>query len=211
MRTPCASTYLRRQRRCCISRRANASRLNCGAEDARSKGGAVAAKQRAAQSFDNLHDIGRLMLLQGPRPSEVMSARVERSDVKRSEWMIAAGKSKAARRVLDLTPEARVMAAGPDGFLFGGRKRGTALSDGGNARKRVLAASGLAFVLYDLRHTFATRFAEATNGDGVALAATLGHANLRAVMRYVHVWREHRRSQMQRFVEAEENRVKCQR
>src|ERR1700734_3507923 len=45
------------------------------------------------------------------------------------------------------------------------------------------------------------------------LAAILGHANLRTVMRYVHLSREHRRTQMRRFVEAEEirsgqNRVK---
>jgi integrase len=135
-------------------------------------------------------------------------------DVARAEWLIAAGKSRAARRVLDLTPESRgilelrSMAAGADGFLFQGRKHGTALSDAENAHKRVLEASGLAFVVYDLRHTFATRFAEATAGDVVALAAILGHANLRTVMRYVHLSREHRRTQMQRFVEAEETRVK---
>jgi hypothetical protein len=57
-------------------------------------------------------------------------------------------------------------------------------------------------------HTFATRFAEATGGDVVALAAILGHANLRTVMRYVHLSREHRRTQMQRFVEAEANKAK---
>jgi integrase len=68
----------------------------------------------------------------------------------------------------------------------------------------------LAFVIYDFRHTFATRFTEATSGDVVALAPILGHANLRTVMRYVHVSREHRRTQMARFVEAEEIRVKCQ-
>ncbi|HMC58450.1 MAG TPA: hypothetical protein VKJ01_04595, partial [Candidatus Solibacter sp.] len=45
-------------------------------------------------------------------------------------------------------------------------------------------------------------------GDVVALAAILGHANLRTVMRYVHVSREHRRAQMSRFVEAERIRVK---
>jgi integrase len=184
------------------------------AEAVRAKGGAVWAKQRAAQAFDNLHDIGRLMLLQGPRPSEVMSSRAEHVDVARAEWLIADGKSKAARRVLDLTPESRgvmeqrLMSAGPDGFLFRGRKRGTPLSDVENAHKRVLVAAGLAFVIYDFRHTFATRFAEATGGDVVALAAILGHANLRTVMRYVHVSREHRRMQMRRFVEAEEIRVK---
>ncbi len=182
------------------------------AEAARAKGGAVWAKERAAQAFENLHDIGRLMLLQGPRPSEVMSTRAEHVDQARSEWLIAVGKSKAARRMLDLAPESRgiferrCMAAGVDGFLFQGRKRGSPLSDVENAHGRVLEASGLAFVTYDFRHTFATRFAEATNGDVVALAAILGHANLRTVMRYVHISREHRRTQMRKFVEAEEIR-----
>ena len=180
----------------------------------RTHGGAAAAKQRAAQCFDHLHDIGRLMILQGPRPSEVMAARREHVDIGRAEWLIATGKSRAARRVLDLTPESagilekRSMAAGSEAFLFQGRRRGTPLSSIENAHKRVLAASGLAFVIYDFRHTFATRFAEATDGDVVALAAILGHANLRTVMRYVHVSREHRRTQMSRFVAAERNRVK---
>jgi len=53
----------------------------------------------------------------------------------------------------------------------------------------------------------ATRFAEATGGNVVALAAILGHANLRTVRRYVHLSREHRRTRMQRFVEAEEIRA----
>lgn len=141
-------------------------------------------------------------------------ARVEQVDLPRAEWLIASGKSRAARRVLDLTPESvgimekRCMAAGAEGFLFNGRRRGTPLSDIENGHKRVLEASGRAFVIYDLRHTFATRFAEATGGDVVALAAILGHANLRTVMRYVHVSREHRRAQMSRLVEAEKNRVK---
>jgi integrase len=143
-----------------------------------------------------------------------MMARVEHVNLAHFEWEIADGKSRAARRVLDLTPEARgilerrCMAAGTDGFLFAGRKRGTPLSDVENGHERVLDESGLAFVLYDFRHTFATRFAEATNGDVVALAAILGHANLRTVMRYVHVSREHLRSQMRRLVEAEAIRVK---
>jgi len=73
--------------------------------------------------------------------------------------------------------------------IFRGRANGAHLSDAENAHKAVLEASGLAFALYDLRHTFATRFAEATAGDVVALASILGHANLRTVMRYVHISR----------------------
>jgi hypothetical protein len=45
-------------------------------------------------------------------------------------------------------------------------------------------------VLYDFRHTCATRWAE--RGMGVeTIARLLGHANLRTVMRYVHLSQEH--------------------
>jgi integrase len=47
-------------------------------------------------------------------------------------------------------------------------------------------ASRLAFVIYDFRHTFATRAAE--SGMPVAtLARILGHGDLRSVMKYIHV------------------------
>jgi integrase len=49
--------------------------------------------------------------------------------------------------------------------------------------------SRVAFVIYDFRHTFATRAAE--SGMPVAtLAKILGHADLRSVMKYVHVRQE---------------------
>ena len=107
-----------------------------------------------------------------------MMARLEHVDLNHAEWLIAAGKSKAARRVLDLTPEARdimdqrSMSAGTAGFLFRGRKRGTPLADVGNAHRRVLKAAGLAFVGYDFRHTFATRFPEATLEARVGIEPT---------------------------------------
>jgi integrase len=50
-------------------------------------------------------------------------------------------------------------------------------------------ASRITFVIYDFRHTFATRAAE--SGMPVAtLAKILGHADLRTVMKYVHVRQE---------------------
>jgi integrase len=58
--------------------------------------------------------------------------------------------------------------------------------------------SRLAFVLYDFRHTFATRAAE--SGMPVAtLAAILGHGDLRSVMKYVHVRQEAQDLEMERF------------
>ena len=39
--------------------------------------------------------------------------------------------------------------------------------------------------MYDLRHTFATRFIE-SGGDTVTLKTLLGHANIQMVIRYAH-------------------------
>jgi integrase len=125
----------------------------------------VWAKQRVAQAFDILHDVGRVMLLRWPRPSEVIRTRAEHVDVARAGWLIAASKSKAARRVLQLRPEARASWSiapcrpVPKDSCFGAQA-GPALSDAEDSHKRVLEASGPAFVIYDFRHTFATRFAE---------------------------------------------------
>jgi integrase len=55
-----------------------------------------------------------------------------------------------------------------------------------NAHRAVLGYTGLSFVIYDLRHTFATRFYQTTK-DVVALKEVLGHSSLRTVMKYVHV------------------------
>jgi site-specific recombinase XerD len=62
-------------------------------------------------------------------------------------------------------------------------------------------ASRVAFVIYDFRHTFATRAAEA--GMPVAtLAAILGHADLRSVMKYIHVRQEAQDRAMTAFEES---------
>jgi integrase len=140
--------------------------------------------------------VARLMILQGPRPSEVMAARVEHVDLEHGTWHIPKSKSAAGKRTLRLTAEARsilgarIASAPSSGWLFEGKKPGTHLLDVENAHQAVLEATGLAFVIYDWRHTFATRFYEATK-DVVALKEILGHSNLRTIMKYVHVSRDH--------------------
>jgi len=143
----------------------------------------------AAERFANLRDAARLILRQGVRPEEVMRARVE--DVEGDHWQIQFGKSKAAKRRLRLVGESkailagRKMAAGPSGWLFEGKTKGTHQKTFQRAHEAVLEATGLSFVLYDFRHTFATR--AASQGMPLpTLMAVLGHSNLRTVMRYVH-------------------------
>ena len=70
---------------------------------------------------------------------------------------------------------------------------------------RVIQRAGIKCVPYDLRHTFATRAVE----RGVALpklAAILGHANLRSIMKYVHMTQGHIEEGMRRFEALEQER-----
>lgn len=56
------------------------------------------------------------------------------------------------------------------------------------------------FVLYDFRHTFATRMALA-GIDLATLAAILGHNSIRLVEKYVHPTAEHQKAAMVRYDE----------
>lgn len=158
----------------------------------------------AAQHSD-LYDLGRLMINQGMRPEEVLA--LSKFDVKleRGQLQIQCGKSKAARRALDLTPESSAILGGrmstPGTWIFTARRKpGHHISRLNNAHDRVCEKSGLSFVLYDLRHTFATRMAEA-GVDLATLAAILGHASIRIVERYVHPTAEHKRTAMLKYAE----------
>jgi integrase len=53
-------------------------------------------------------------------------------------------------------------------------------------------------VLYDFRHTFATRLAQARI-DLATLAAILGHGSIRMVQRYVHPTADHKRNAMRTY------------
>jgi hypothetical protein len=59
-------------------------------------------------------------------------------------------------------------------------------------------ASRVGFVIYDFRHTFATRAAE--SGMPVAtLAKILGHSDLRSVMKYIHIRQDAQDRAMEAF------------
>ena len=54
------------------------------------------------------------------------------------------------------------------------------------------------FRLYDLRHTWATRAAEA-GIDLVTLAALLGHSKIQMVLRYAHPTQQHQTQAVERL------------
>ncbi len=65
-------------------------------------------------------------------------------------------------------------------------------------RKILKEGPPIGFVLYDFRHTFATRLAQA-GVDLATLAALLGHNSLRIVQKYVHPTADHKRKAMETY------------
>jgi integrase len=141
--------------------------------------------------FRDLHDVARLILLQGNRPEEIYNLQRADVDLEKGKFWVRKGKSRAARRELQLLPESREilarrlsMPASP--WMFPSPKRaGLPITKLNGSHEKVLEATGLSFVLYDLRHTFATRAAE--RGMPLPLLAKImGHANMRSIEKYVH-------------------------
>jgi integrase len=150
------------------------------------------------------------MLNQGMRPDEVTALHRNDIDLDHGQLHIRQGKSSAARRTLDLTTESRQILAsrmsGNSLWIFPSpRNPGHHITRLNGAhdrlcRKALEAGVVLTFVLYDFRHTFATRLAQA-GIDLATLAAILGHSSIRIVQRYVHPTAEHKRSAMLRYDE----------
>lgn len=172
--------------------------------------------QRCADlGHQNLADVARLILDQGMRPDEVYSLECRGFDAVRGRVSVFVGKTKAARRTLRLTPECRLIlerrVRESDGgkWLFPSpRKAGWHLTKLNNAHNEV-CRDDLRFVLYDLRHTFATR--AASKGVPLAtLAAILGHASLRMITKYVHPQQDDMDSQMDRIAPMQKPAVEAE-
>lgn len=110
---------------------------------------------------------------------------------------IVDGKSKAARRMLPITPrvysllKARWEAAGEPsrGWVFpNGGSLGHFTQDvAKDQHKKALEDSSVEeFVPYVLRHTALTKLGEAAGGDVFVLARIAGHSSITITQRYVH-------------------------
>jgi integrase len=67
-----------------------------------------------------------------------------------------------------------------------------------NAHEKASSQSGVGFRIYSLRHTFATRVYRATK-DIESLRRVLGHADLKTLLRYVHIDKDDLRTAMETF------------
>lgn len=147
-----------------------------------------------------LRDVAIIMVETGMRPEEV--CRMERRHLHLNEgyYHNPYGKTKSAHRKVFLSQRAadvlRRRLANVEGPFFFPSTRGgndstrhivklNAAHNGAVARAKLDP-----FRLYDLRHTFATRAAEAGT-DLVTLASMLGHSRINLVMRYAHPSEEH--------------------
>lgn len=170
-----------------------------------------------AAKWPDLHDVGRLMLNQGMRPEEVTSLRKADVDMDHGQVHIREGKSAAARRALDLTTESKVILGrrmpGPSQWIFPSKRNpGQRIARVNGQHDKVCAdarRAGIAlnFVLYDLRHTWATRMAQCGT-DIPTLAAMLGHNSIRIVQKYVHPTADHKKAAMVRYEESQRTEYK---
>ena len=167
--------------------------------------GAFEVTDRAGRR--NLYDVAKVLIDQGCRPEEIMAATKCSFDPESGTLAIRGGKSRAAKRTLYLTAEVvailseRLKTEGP--WLFPSeRYPGNHITKLNNSHDRACREAGVSFVLYDLRHTFGTRQGTELKTDPFTLAAIMGHANLRTIMRYVHPDQPQQKQAMERYAVA---------
>jgi len=148
------------------------------------------------KNLPQLHDLGRLMLLMGPRPEELLAVESTHIDLFDAQLQIVEGKSAAAKRSLKFDGECREILTRLKGaaeragsrYIFHAErdlKLPLSLSTIETQQSKLDAP----FVIYDLRHTFATR-AVRDKINLWALVKIMGHKDLRSIARYVHLNQE---------------------
>jgi|SRR5579863_3006322 len=156
-----------------------------------------------AAASQPLRDVATIILEMGLRPGEVFSIRSEdvHLDAVPPFVHIPIGKTANARRDVPVTQRAKPILkqrlARAEGECLFPRRIGNGydwaapMSELEPAHRRALRQSKVArFRIYDLRHTAATRAAEAGT-DPLSLAKLLGHSDLKTTQRYVHLSKRH--------------------
>jgi site-specific recombinase XerD len=151
-----------------------------------------------------LRDVAVMMIELGLRPSEVLN--LKRDDISLSEncLQVQEGKTKNARRKLPLSIESRRVleyrlqtATGENLFP------NTKVTYLDQLHTKALKALGIKpftdehFVLYSLRHCFASRHTE-NQTDMITLSELLGHGDLKTLKRYAHPSFEHKSQAIKR-------------
>ncbi len=167
----------------------------------------VEQRKYLASTTATLKDVAVLMLETGMRPEEVYRIKAENVHIDRGYLFNPYGKTKAARRRINLTTAAaevlkRRLAAARGSCIFPHRKDPhRPMLKANNAHDAAIEKSGLErFRLYDLRHTWATR-AAMSGIDLVTLAAMLGHSRIQMVLRYAHPTDKHQAEAMRKMEE----------
>lgn len=171
--------------------------------------------EEALEESQDLYDLGRIMTLQGPRPEETMVLEWEYINLIEGWFRIVRGKSRASRRKLNMYPETIEIfkrrlqnrkAENP--WVFPSpRRHGYPITKLNNRHNDAAERAGLdEMVIYDLRHTCATRWAQ-DGTDPFTIAAWLGHGSLGSVMKYVHIQEEHQAAETRRLIEKRAKKV----
>lgn len=161
-----------------------------------------------------LRDVATLIVETGMRPEEVFTIRKENVHLQPPYLFIPNGKTRFARRNIQLTDASmeilsRRLAESEGPFLF--PRRGNHNQPLTTVRKAHYAALKSAkidppFRLYDFRHTFGSRTAMA-GVDLPTLKELMGHSDISTTMRYVHPTPEHKREAVRKLEDYNRNQV----
>lgn len=151
-----------------------------------------------------LRDVACLMIEQGLRPSEILNLKRDDISLEQNSLQVQEGKTKNARRKLPLSVESRKVLEyrlrTVEGENLFPQIKVVRLDQ---LHKKALKALAIKphtdeyFVLYSLRHCFASRHTE-NQTDPITLSELLGHGDLKTLKRYAHPSFEHKSEAIKR-------------
>jgi len=152
-----------------------------------------------AAALPLLHDVSIVLFDTGMRPEECHSLRwdhVSWDGGRNGTVLVVKGKTKAARRILPLSPRVRMvlenrwkLAGEPrEGWVWPAETKDGHINHDSlklQHKKALKAAKLRPFEVYSIRHTFLTRLGE-SGCDVWTLARIAGHSSISISQRYVH-------------------------